>query len=306
MPLSGSVPRVGERSPCSRLIIVALRAGTWVPCYAEGKKGGPYTVTATAPDPMEAVNRTGYPLQIALGHEVDSRAGVHGWRVLYREHSWKNGSDDREGFIDLVLEHQVMQIVLVVECKRVRDGDWVFLPQNGDAGPRRAAGACRVEHPPGSPSLGIDWVNCPVDPRSPEAAFCVMPRDSCDPNVDSLASELVSATEALAYEELPYLLARRRPLRRLYYPLIATTARLSVCSFDPADIALDTGVLPPSSMREEFAFVRYTKQLSTRGAPLPADLRPGTEPEHLASAKARTVFIVVADQLDRFLTEFHE
>jgi hypothetical protein len=253
--------------------------------------------------PLDGVNRSGYPLQIALAHEVESRTKAHGWRVLYREHSWRNRTD--QGFIDLVLEHEVMQVVLVVECKRVKDGDWVFLPDNGNADIRRYARGYYVGR--SSPSLppGTGWADRPADPKSPQAAFCVMPKDARDPTVDALAAELVSATEALADEEVEaYLTRRGGAFRRIYYPAVVTTARLWVCSFAPSDIALDSGTLPPASLREEFSVVRYTKQLSTQRAGIPSGIRYGTEAAALASAKARTAFVIVADHLDSFLCDF--
>ena len=256
-------------------------------------------------DPLDSVNRSGYPLQIALAHKVGSRKGVHGWRVLYKEHAWRNRADEMAGFIDLVFEHEEMQIVLVVECKRVKDGDWTFLPEDGDAQLRSFARGFRVKRDAPIDKAFSAWADQPLDPRCPQTAFCVMPKDARDPTVDGLAAELVSATEALAEEETnAYLTKRGGAFRRLYFPVIVTTARLWVCSFDPAHIALDVGAIPPASLRESFHSVRYTKQLSTRTERIPPGLPYGSEAARLASAKSRTAFIVVADQLDRFLCDF--
>jgi len=94
-------------------------------------------------DPRDTVNQSGYPLQIAIAHAVKARTNTHGWRVLYEEHAWKY--EGREGFIDIVLEQEDSQVVLLVECKRPKDGEWVFLPGSGDARLRRHARARRVE-----------------------------------------------------------------------------------------------------------------------------------------------------------------
>jgi hypothetical protein len=255
-------------------------------------------------DQEDPVDRSGYPLQIALAYEVERGSRSHGWRVVYREHSWTHSDDQAQGFIDLALECDVLQIVLVIECKRVKDGDWIFLPEDGNAQPRRYARGYRIEEATAR-RPDCQWADCPIDPVSPQAAFCVMPAGARDPTVDKLAAELVSATEALAREELEtYLMKRGGNPGRVYYPAIVTTARLSMCSFDPANIALASGTLPPGSPRERVSVVRYTKQLSTRPGVIPPGVRYGAEAEALASAKLRTAFIIAAPELDRFLREF--
>jgi hypothetical protein len=159
-----------------------------------------------------------------------------------------------------------MQVVLLIECKRLLDKDWVFLPERGDAQPRRTARAFYLGRNEARLLPGMGWDNRPADPRprSPQVAFAITPKDGRERTIDALAAELVSATEALAHEEMEtYLLHRGGTFRRLYYPIIVTTARLSVCSFDPADITLGTGQLPPSTLRQSYRALRYTKQLST-------------------------------------------
>ena len=74
---------------------------------------------------IDAVNRSGFPLQIKTAALVEQFVERHGWRVRYSEHSWRSANDD--GFIDLVLEDRHGTGVLVVECKRVLNASWVFL-----------------------------------------------------------------------------------------------------------------------------------------------------------------------------------
>src|SRR6266850_1548849 len=88
------------------------------------------------PDPeseklLDRVNQTGFPLQIALAALVNrtSTASASDWRwmVKYEEHSWKNVDDDREGFIDLILQNHPGTVAFVLECKRTLDSSWLFL-----------------------------------------------------------------------------------------------------------------------------------------------------------------------------------
>ena len=70
---------------------------------------------------LDVVNRSGYPLQIALAEAVRSDYETHYWKVLYEEHAWR--SSEGEGFIDLVLEQDNLQAVLVIECgSKTRNG----------------------------------------------------------------------------------------------------------------------------------------------------------------------------------------
>lgn len=47
----------------------------------------------------DAVNRSGFPLQIGLEHYINETRKSHGWTVIYTEHSWKNPKDGASGFI---------------------------------------------------------------------------------------------------------------------------------------------------------------------------------------------------------------
>jgi hypothetical protein len=250
---------------------------------------------------LSIVNRSGYALQIAVARKVTAGTSAHGWRVLYEEHSWRNGLDGSEGFIDLVLEHARSQLALLVECKRLQNKELIFLPRDGNPQARRYARALSITRDPINPA----WADHPVDPRSPMAMFCVMPKDARDPPVERLGAELVSASEALLQEERGYLDRRPAQRRRIYFPAIVTTAQLSVCSFDPDAIQLSDGKIPAGAQFARTSVVRFTKQLSKRvSEPAMPSVGHGTEAEALASAKDRTVFIINAEGLHDFLNGF--
>jgi hypothetical protein len=253
---------------------------------------------------LKSINASGYPLQIAIANAVKASSGSHGWRVLYEEHAWRR--DDREGFIDLVLEHENLQVVLLIECKRLSDTKWEFLHPEGHAHARRIARARLVIRDEGSVRANYPiWADAPADPPTPVASFCVMPKERGGFTVDAIAAELVAATEALEREECGYLDRRGGDSRRLYFAAIVTTAPLSVCTFDPNTISLADGRIAEGAKFVPVDALRYTKQLSTRPiGGVPVGLF-GQEGDVLVRAKERTVFVIRAEGLDDFLHDFN-
>jgi hypothetical protein len=252
---------------------------------------------------LSAVNRSGYPLQVAIAHAVKAGGSSHGWRVLYEEQSWRQG--DREGFVDIVLEHDNLQVVLVIECKRPQNAEWILLPPRGNAQLRRYARGLRVEWNDGKLKQNFPmWSDEPLDPCTPEAIFCVMPKDSGNLTLDRVGSEIITATEALEKQERGYLSRRGGDARRIYFAAIVTTAQLTVCSFDPGSISLADGTIPAEANFSRVDAVRLTKQLSTDPTDTVSYGQYGEEAGALVRAKERTVFIINADKLDNFLNAF--
>jgi hypothetical protein len=254
------------------------------------------------PDKLRAlVNQSGFPLQIGVARLVNRSSRQHGWRVLYQEHSWKNQLDNSSGFIDLVFENQYRTCILLVECKRVLETSWTFLIADIHASPRRHAKAWVTRHK-GGEFERFDWYDLALDPESDEATFCVVPgQDSrARPMLERLAAELVSATEGLAEEER-FLQPKRPDAVRMYFPVIVTTANLSVCRFDGDAISISDGKLPDSQFQDA-PYVRFRKQLSTQP---PKGGISGDDPSRsLAKAKERTVFVVNSGAFASFLAEF--
>jgi hypothetical protein len=261
----------------------------------------------TEPDKrLETVNRSGYPLQVATARAVTARTPAHGWRVLHEEHSWHNDFSETDGFIDLVLEHPKSEVVLVVECRRLQDKEWILLPADGNPQGRRYVRALHSKRKGGVSMQGHPvWSDHAGDPESPEAVFCVMPRDARDPSLDRVAAELVAATEALELEERIFFATRGvTSSNRLYCPAIVTTANVTVCSFDPTDVSLDSGTIPDGSEFVPSPIARYTKQFSTHRSGASESYLIDEGLTGLAKSKERTVLIVQAAALDAFLTAF--
>lgn len=248
---------------------------------------------------IDATNASGFPLQIAVENLVMATKLSHGWDVVYVEHSWKNRLDDKSGFIDLVLRDQYGTSTLVVECKRVRDTAWIFLPKNGADNKRRHCKSW-VSRYAGGRMKHYGWHDLSVSPATPEALYCIVPKDSgATPMLERIASELVSATEALAAEERDY-----RPgyeHMRCYFNVIVTTAEIKVCKFSPDSISIKDGLLESADF-VTVPYVRFRKQLAVKGELFSMeDYKGGQNP---SIQKEQTIFVVNSNALSDFLLNF--
>src|SRR5688572_13929217 len=117
--------------------------------------------------------------------------------------------------------------------------------------------------------------------------------------LERIAGGLLESVEALGYEELRLGPAREHaPERRVYFPLIVTTAELEVCAFDIGNIDLATGTLPDADF-ESVPWVRFRKGLARPPATTKAqDLWRANQ------EKERTVLIVQAKALDQLLQDW--
>jgi hypothetical protein len=250
---------------------------------------------------LRTVNESGFPLQIAVRHLVDS-AKPGGWRLRYTEHAWREAENGTSGFIDLVLQNQWDTAYLVVECKRVRDVDWIFLAEDGNPRSRRQC-KCWVSRFLEGSFKFFGWEECPLDPPSREAAFCVVRGQTPNgqrPMLERVASEVVIATEAVARQERDFRPPNRDDIFRTYVSVIVTTAPLLVGTFDPAAISLFDGTMDGAKF-ESVPYVRFRKQLSGGSDHLPPSYKPASE---VAASRESTVFVVNAEHMAQFLGEF--
>src|SRR5208283_4505479 len=102
-----------------------------------------------------------------------------------------------------------------------------------------------------------------LDPTTPESQFCVVPGQDrkSRPMLERVASELIEATEALAYEDLN--LNTKHTFVRIYVNVIITTAELHVCSVDPSTISIETGMIEDAKFKV-VPFLRFRKSLYTK------------------------------------------
>lgn len=254
------------------------------------------------PKLVEIVNQSGFPLQIAVVSQIARTTRQHFWQVLYTEHAWRNEFEDADGYIDVVLETTGQNLVLVIECKRVRETSWIFLKPTGEPEVRWDAKFWLSRHAEGRWTY-FDWVDGALKSASPQAEYCVVRGEDpkAKPMLERVSAEVVAATEALAWEEKGLPDKYRHPIR-LYASVIVTTAELQVCTLDPNDVSLRDGTLHDADFRV-VPFVRFRKQLSTRSGamkPVGHDVYKA-----LAHAKERMVFIVNAESLLEFLKAFN-
>jgi len=248
---------------------------------------------------LEQINRSGFPLQLAVEHAVNNHSGHNGWRVYSQEHSWKNPSTGTSGFIDLVLIDQHQSSMMVVECKRVQNTQWIFLSNDPKQMGRRH---CKpwitlIEE---DKAKKFDWANLAIDPTSPESYFCVVAGQDpkIRPMLERLAAEANEATEAFAREDLPVLLGNNGNLR-IYFNVVVTTAELVVCQLMSDAISLASGTVDEASFTT-VPYVRFRKQLSVNRTADPNAQSYGSP----FREKENTVFVVNSSHLIEFLDEY--
>jgi hypothetical protein len=249
----------------------------------------------------ETVNRSGFPLQIGLVSRIDKAGESLGWKVVCVEHAWRNDLDHASGFIDIVLEDRYRTSVLLVECKRVLESSWVFLVGDPNYKEQRRAKLWVTNVRTGNPKH-YDWFDALLDPSSPESEFCVVPGQDpkSRPMLERVASEVVSATEALAAEEQKLMRGEIDALR-MYGSVVVTTAALQICSFAPENISLNDGMVAEPQFKE-VPYVRFRKQLSVRSPSRKSLSQNGLGA--VAKAKEHTVFVVNAGLFEQFLKEW--
>jgi len=247
------------------------------------------------------VNQSGFPLQLAVEELLRDKGSDIGWSVLYREHGWSN-PDGQSGFADLVLEDRYQTSVMVLECKRVLESDWLFLEEAGINNQVIRTRAW-VNNTPGHGKAHSGYFDFRARPESPESMYCVVAGQDTKsrPLLERVAAETCSTTEAIAIEEYSQMLERRYGFR-MYVSVIVTTARISISSVDMKTIALATGEASEITHRN-VPFVRFRKQLSSEFAV--ERKNSDWSFAELATAREKLVFVVNSMHLEEFLRTWY-
>ena len=246
-------------------------------------------------DLKKIVNRSGFPLQLAVERTV--RESVN-WRVLHREHAWRHSSGDA-GFADLVLVNP-SNCVMVVECKRVQDSDWIFITSDE---PEKTIGSrLYINNTAGHGVEHHGYLDVQVSPSAFVSDFCVIAGQDphSRPLLERIAHEVVVASEAVAHEEQPFLEARSYGFR-CYAAVIVTTANLSISAIRDRDICLTSGQASDQAI-ESVPWVMFRKQLSNELVVEPQDLAWNLE--SISKAKEKVVYVVNAGSLPEFLQKW--
>ncbi len=264
-------------------------------------------------DPLSIVNAAGFAFQLAVEEIVRLSTDRHGWTITSREHGWRN-ADDTPRFIDLVLTRGPVH--LVIECKRHRGAQWVFLvpdpPKGRKAEVRRhfRTTYLRNEDSPVGREAITSLSEFQLEPTSWESSFCAVPGASerDPPMLDRICAELTRSTDAIIAQQRAidgrtnrhHLLELPDERKWVAMPVIVTTADLRVCRFDPAAVPLDIGEIPAGAAHlEQVPVMRYRKSFDVES-------QPGSDGiGALEKYAQRTVSIVTATHLAKWLEEFN-
>lgn len=251
------------------------------------------------------VNASGFPFQIRVKHEIKASYKRHGWLPVAPEHRWANTYSGTEGFIDLILRKGISPLhsewYMVIECKRARGGNWVFLKSHTDneVYDAHVLLARRMYSETTSPL----WIRCSPAPMSSVSSFCTVPGqgDRGIPMLERISTELLDSVESLAEKQMsvdPALSENWPETKAFYIPVIVTNTELVVCQFEPEAVDLSEGVLKDDSGTfQTVPFIRFQKSFITRFATrnVPMSLQEANK------ENKRTILVVHAPSLPDFL-----
>jgi hypothetical protein len=261
-------------------------------------------------------NRSGFPFQLRIEHEIESSKTQHNWEVASREHPWRRQDTDSSGFIDIVLRNNAFPgDRLVIDCKRVKSDDssqlqWLFLLPDPNPGETRMQSCLEVfGAPPTSSSHGgwqdyRIWENVQVSPSSFQSEFCVLSGDEPkrQPILESHCANLLESLDGLAGEEVSISKSRKSRTGAIFiFPAIITNAKITVCQFKASEIKLTDGTLDRSSLKLfEVPFIRFRKSLV-------GDFPKGefNNLKDANRARERTVLIINSERLVEFLQQWN-
>lgn len=236
---------------------------------------------------LSLINASGFLLQMALEHQISSSYQVkHDYQLLVSEHPWDNLETKEKGFVDIILQNGFIR--LIIECKRPKGGEWVFLvPQNAKDNVQKSRFRWTYNRNSKSPLSDVDEFL--VILKSYESRICLIRGQGEDKLslLERLSSQLLSSIESIANEEISLSLNQSYTDPIIYLPVILTTATLKVASIDLNKISLDDGTID-SAPCEIVPYIKFRKSLVT-------SLSPNSKPESIMHAnkdKERTVLVV--------------
>lgn len=252
---------------------------------------------------LRLANASGFLFQLKVEREIRRLASHHdtNWIVVASEHRWIDPLQEAEKYIDIVCQSHAGR--MVIECKRVRQGDWVFLVGDGKTNMLRSRLLWTYLAKEKGPFAR--WDEFKLSYATPESAFCVVrgQGESQQSMLERIAGPLLRSTEVLADQELEFGLDRPYGPAWIYIPAIVTNATLHMCRFNPEDIDLRSGELPDAEF-EEVPMVRFRKALSTTMEGYVVDPTTGK----VSLDQHRTVLVINSDNMAAIFSgvEVHE
>lgn len=244
-------------------------------------------------------NASGFPFQLAIEHEVRTNEGNHNWEVMAHEYPWCDPENPAEGYIDLVLKKNRNR--MVIECKRLREGTWIFLNPNKKKRQTQRARLfwSRIEFEERikisgerytTPNYFMGYSEF-LSGETPESEFCSIRGSGEDgkPFLEHIAGNLLTSVESLAHEELGL---KKSDTSVIYIPAVITNAELVLCNFEPDKIPLSDALISEAEF-ETVPMIKFRKSLSTK-------LTENSNPQQLIDIgknKERTIFVINAESL---------
>jgi len=243
---------------------------------------------------LKLLNASGYLFQLAV---EDVAKNSNKFEEVMRELPWRNSETGTGGFADLLFSYGMVRIV--VECKRPKDGIWLFLVDKDVKEAFRAK--CRwVDSKPGKKDLS-GWDDIAIIPGSIESEICIIrgQGEENSPLLERLSNVLLESVDALAAEEISLTNQQSFGEHLVYVPMIVTAADLKICRIDSNQIELKDGTIE-QAVFDSVPMVRFRKSLTT-------SLTAGASPESLSASnknKERTILIVNASSLSEVLSNW--
>jgi hypothetical protein len=211
-------------------------------------------------DLANLVNSSGFLFQWAVEEYVRQTSPEHHWEVVAREFPWATVDGGRSGFVDFIADRFGLHAVF--ECKRSKDGEWVFLVPE-DAEPNlefRTLWSYITDG--GVNELG--WGDLHVAPKMLRSELCVVrgASDNDKPMLERIASDLVRSAESVARSQGDTL--RRKPnTAAAFIPVIVTNTKLYACRVNPREVDLAVGTLPAAATFEPVMAIKFQKATAT-------------------------------------------
>jgi len=148
-------------------------------------------------NPRTVANSSGFPLQIRL---ADITRSTTRWEVYFEELPWQSPDKAAQGFIDLViLDRNSELLTMVVECKRVRQTEWIFLiPETSS--PLRSHAKLWCSSRGNNQWMDFGWQDWQTEPMTFESKFCAIPGQAQGRQtlIERTCSEVIESVEAFA------------------------------------------------------------------------------------------------------------
>jgi hypothetical protein len=250
-------------------------------------------MTTTKEQIQSLLDSSGFPFQSAVTEHISRTTNSHNYYVYLSEHPWYDEISSESGFIDLVIQHGCVRIV--IECKRVKNGVWLFTVPNKSEPTIETARLPWQGRNPSSIKHGV--AEFLLEPCSYQSRECIL-RGQDDDNrtlLERLGGKLLHSIDAMMKEDAQ-IDGVGDPETFVYIPCIITTAELVVASVDPNEVSIEDGTVTKFECKT-VDFIKFRKSLVN-------NLSHGASPAHLADAsqdKERSLLIMNSKNLDRTL-----